>query len=183
MKGNSTLYNEGSLVLAKSEPKISLRQHIDDCLHIYCQLKELLPSITVCYGIEFWEKLRISIVLHDTGKSHIEFQKYLLDQKNKWYHQRHELFSVYFAQNSSSKDLLKRGGLLAILGHHKSLIELYDFIDKNYTKDDWDLEDEGLNYDNECKKMDSSFVWKLIKQYGIEQKTNCAIDLKSLVSR
>lgn len=144
MKGNSTLYNEGSLVLAKSEPKISLRQHIDDCLHIYCQLKELLPSITVCYGIEFWEKLRISIVLHDTGKSHIEFQKYLLDQKNKWYHQRHELFSVYFAQNSSSKDLLKRGGLLAILGHHKSLIELYDFIDKNYTKDDWDLEDVSI---------------------------------------
>lgn len=181
MKENSTLSNEGSLVLAKSEPKISLRQHIDDCLHIYCQLKELLPSITVCYGIEFWEKLRISIVLHDTGKSHIEFQKYLLDQKNKWYHQRHELFSVYFAQNSSSKDLLKRGGLLAILGHHKSLIELYDFIDKNYTKDDWDLEEEGLDYDNECKKMDSSFVWKLIKQYGIEQKTDCSIDLKLII--
>lgn len=70
------------MVLAKSEPKISLEQHIDDCLHICCQLREALPDITVRYGMEFWKALRTAIILHDTGKSHVEFQKYLLGKNN-----------------------------------------------------------------------------------------------------
>lgn len=169
------------MVLAKSEPKISLEQHIDDCLHICCQLKEALPDITVRYGMEFWKALRTAIILHDTGKSHVEFQKYLLGKNNEWYHQRHEMFSVYFAQISDSRDILGSGGLLAILGHHKSLKDLYDFIDKNYTKDEWCLEDDGLDYNDECKKLNSPFVWNLMKQYDIEQKTHCPIDLKKII--
>ena len=106
METNKTINNAKSLVLAKSEPKISLEQHIDDCLHICCQLKEALPDITVRYGMEFWKALRTAIILHDTGKSHVEFQKYLLGKNNEWYHQRHEMFSVYFAQNSDSRDIL-----------------------------------------------------------------------------
>ena len=175
--------NEKSLVLAKSEPKITLRQHIDDCLNIYCQLKHSLPNISVHYGKEFWERLRVSIILHDTGKSHYEFQKYLLGKKNEWYHQRHELFSIYFALNSDSKTNLGDSGVLAILGHHKSLCELYDFIEKNYSKDDWDLDDDGLNYTKECNKLNSSVVWNLLKQYGIVKKSDGNIDLLSIIKK
>lgn len=175
--------NEESLVLAKSEPKITLRQHIDDCLNIYCQLKQLLPNIYVRYGNEFWERLRVSIILHDTGKSHCEFQKYLLGKKNEWFHQRHELFSLYFALNSNSKVILSDSGILSILGHHKSLYELYDFVEKNYTKDDWDLDDDGLDYTKECNKLNSSVVWNLLKQYGIVKKSDNNIDLIPIIKK
>ena len=182
MKKYEFINREVSSVLAKSEPKTTLRQHIDDGLNIYTQFQEILPRISVKYDVTFWKVLRASVILHDTGKSHIEFQKLLMGKNNKWYHQRHELFSVYFALNSDCADVLGTSGLLAILGHHKSLDELYDFIDKNYSKDkEWDFDDDGLDYNDECKKLEKDTVWSLLKQYGINRGTNCHIDLKSII--
>lgn len=180
MKQHEIIKKEGASVLAKSDPKITLGEHINDCLNIYYQLKEVLPSISVRYGVDFWKKLRAAIILHDTGKSHSEFQKYLRGKKNTWYHQRHELFSIYFALNSDHNDILGKNGVLAILGHHRTLLELYDFIDNNYTKDDWDLEEDGLDYKAECEKLNPFIVWDLLKQYGIGEKTNYNIDIKSI---
>lgn len=182
MTQNEILNREESSVLAKSEPKTTLRQHIDDCLNIYAQIQEMFPCIPAHYCVSFWKVLRASVILHDTGKSHVEFQKLLMGKSNKWYHQRHELFSVFFALNSDYADILGDCGLLAILGHHKSLDELYDFVDKNYTKDvGWDLDDDGLDYNDECKKLEKGVVWSLLKKYGIKQRTDCPIDLKSII--
>lgn len=172
-----------SSVLAKSEPETTLRQHIDDCLNIYCQLKRELPNIPVDDCMTFWEKLKVSIILHDTGKAHGEFQKYLLGKKNKWYHQRHELFSLFFALNSDSNELLGQNGTLAILGHHKSLSDLYDFVDKNYTEDDREIDDDGLDYDDECKKLDYDAICDLMQQYGLMLKENSNIDLMSMIKK
>ena len=107
MKKYEFINREVSSVLAKSEPKTTLRQHIDDGLNIYTQFQEILPRISVKYDVTFWTVLRASVILHDTGKSHIEFQKLLMGKNNKWYHQRHELFSVYFALNSDCADVLR----------------------------------------------------------------------------
>ena len=93
------------------------------------------------------------------------------------------MFSIYFALNSDSKTNLGDSGVLAILGHHKSLCELYDFIEKNYSKDDWDLDDDGLNYTKECNKLNSSVVWNLLKQYGIVKKSDGNIDLLSIIKK
>lgn len=173
--------NRWSSVLAKSEPKTTLRQHIDDCLNILCQLKEVLPNIPIDESNAFWKSLRLSIILHDTGKAHVEFQRYLLGKPNKWYHQRHELFSLYFALNSDCQEQLCSSGVLAILGHHKSLSDLYDFIDKNYSENEWFIDDEGLTYDDECQKLNPCMVWNLMEFYGISQKTNRCIALKPIL--
>ena len=73
-----------TLVLAKSEPEISLRQHIDDCLHIMEQLKNCVPDVPVGHKQAFWKILSEAIVFHDMGKVHPEFQKLLHKQPEHW---------------------------------------------------------------------------------------------------
>lgn len=172
-----------SSVLAKSEPETTLKQHIDDCLNIYCQLKRELPNIPVNNRIAFWKKLKVSIILHDTGKAHREFQKYLLGKNNEWYFQRHELFSLFFALNSDCKELLGQNGILAILGHHKSLLDLFHFANKNYIEDDSEIDDNGLNYDDECKKLNFDAICDLMQQYGITLKENGSVDMMSMIKK
>jgi CRISPR-associated endonuclease/helicase Cas3 len=82
-------------ILAKSEPQLTLQEHIEDCLKIHSFLKEQFADITKLPNIpsEFWEYVRISMIFHDLGKSHKEFQKLLRGEESKWKKQRHELFS------------------------------------------------------------------------------------------
>ena len=60
-------------VLAKSEPQVSLKQHIDDCLIIYEQLVKCFPNLPLMDHKVFWKIVHDSIIFHDTGKSHSEF--------------------------------------------------------------------------------------------------------------
>ena len=91
-------------ILAKSEPRITLREHIDDCLIIWSNLQNCFPSVMriPSVTIDFWETLRLCIIFHDLGKAHSEFQKVLRGEKNNtWNRQRHELFSLPFSSYSS----------------------------------------------------------------------------------
>ena len=124
-------------LLAKSTPQILLKEHIDDGIRIWRQLQNAFPKIKNITSIDFWKLLYISIVFHDLGKGHSEFQKILRnDKNNNWFGQRHELFSVPFVSllnlNRNDDLMVKR----IITGHHKSYSQLLrDYISPNYPRD------------------------------------------------
>ena len=155
-------------LLAKSKPEVSLKQHIDDCLNIFNQLKPILLKI----GNEYNDFLRIlyaCVVFHDFGKSHIEFQKLLRGQDNKWYHQRHELFSVSFINSLEITDSQKSLIEFIVAGHHKQLSYLKDFITDNYVEYDKELDgliENGLDYNKECEKLIFPDSKKILEEYG-----------------
>ena len=157
-------------LLAKSKPKVSLKQHVEDCLNIYKQLKLIFPKIGDFY-YDFWTVLYACVVFHDIGKSHTEFQKLLRGEINHWYHQRHELFSVSFVNSSKFSDSQKLLVEFVIAGHHKEISYLKDFITDNYTEADEELNgliDDGLDYDTECGKLVFTPSQKILEEYGFE---------------
>lgn len=181
---NNNLTESDFRVLAKSNPEISLKQHIDDCLHIWMQLKTCIPNLPVPNKDQFWQLLKTSIIFHDTGKSHCEFQKLLKSQSNKWNHQRHELFSLYFINQlnipKEEKELIQ----FAILGHHQSLSDLFSFADKNYRleHDDFDLEtDNEISFDEECNKLDITAISQITKSYGWDYKLYQSLPIYTLI--
>jgi len=105
-------------LLAKSNPQTTLRQHIEDGLDILNILKSIFPYVSKrIKGFDFWEIIRLSIIFHDLGKGHLEFQKMLQGKSNSWIHQRHELFSLPFVKGLDLEFQKKIYWIVA--GHHK----------------------------------------------------------------
>lgn len=177
----NSIKNDSDLLLAKSKPQVTLKQHIEDCLQICRQLKVCVPNLPVDDNQHFWNLVEKSVVLHDTGKSHIEFQKLLRKQKDKWNEQRHELFSLFFTYNYNLNDSDKDLVSFIIAGHHKSLTELSEFIERNYTEDDWD--EDGLDYNKECSHLQVEVVSNILKYYNILLISNKVPDIKSLIHK
>ncbi len=172
-------------VLAKSKPPISLKQHTDECLYVYKSLKKAFERLPIADTEHFWILIRFSIIFHDIGKIHPEFQKILLGKRAAWYHQRHELFSVPFIDklllDENDKLLLE----LVVAGHHKDFKSLLDFIQGSY-KNGSDLfsfsEDGKLEWIEELSKLDLEFVRSFLNNYKIQIEpkplTDSIIDLK-----
>ncbi|MGN6531604.1 MAG: CRISPR-associated endonuclease Cas3'', partial [Ginsengibacter sp.] len=122
-------------LLAKSEPKISLKEHIEDCLRILEYLKICFPKVKgIVPEIDFWNVVRISVIMHDLGKAHSEFTKVLLAEKNNWNKQRHELFSLPFIEGLNTDDTTKQLIRLAVAGHHRDYARLNkDYISNTYS--------------------------------------------------
>ena len=102
-------------VLAKSKPEISLEDHIVDCLHVAEQFPVCFPLMPLKEHKEFWKLLSYSVIFHDTGKAHQEFQRILYGISNdhgRWYNQRHELFSLYFVYQANLYPDLKEKNCL-----------------------------------------------------------------------
>lgn len=156
--------------MAKSEPPISLRQHIDECLQIYESLRKAFGRLPLNDTDRFWRLLRLGIIFHDLGKSHSEFQKILLGKHGNWYHQRHELFSVPFINQLDLPEEDKMLVKLIIAGHHKDFNFLFDFIQHSY-KNGEDIfsfsEDGKLEWDEETGKLNTAFIKSFIKSYGV----------------
>ena len=159
-------------ILAKSNPPSSLRSHINDALEISEVLKKLFPRIAEIINAEnFWRLLKVSIIFHDLGKSHLEFQKVLLGKRNQWNFQRHELFSLPFVEsiNIRDKDLI----YYVVAGHHKhysKLIEILNRYGDDY--DDFGLDLSGIaeipSFEDEFKKnIPDTKVLSLLKDFGI----------------
>lgn len=113
-------------ILAKSEPQLTLKQHVDDCLLIWEILQTNFPQISkLQLSYDFWRVLRLAIVCHDLGKGHVDFQKVLRSESNQWRKQRHELFSLPFIEGLEEdkriRDLLR----LVVAGHHKDYEQLW----------------------------------------------------------
>ena len=170
-------------VLAKSEPPISLPQHIKDCLVIMDCLQKSFPQIPFSKNVEFWNLLKFCIVFHDLGKAHKEFQKVLLGKANKWHYQRHELFSLPFIESldlpTPQKDLIK----LVVAGHHKSFEILYsEYIERQYEEKKEDSF-SSIFGDGEDRTFETAFeenisveaVKKILNPYGI-----CLTEVKGL---
>lgn len=170
----------GKLILAKSKPAVSLMEHIDDCLNICRQLSIVVPNLPFVDKTVFWKIIEDSIVMHDTGKAHVEFQKLLMGKSNQWYHQRHELFSFFLIFNSDISSEEKKDVFLAVIGHHKSLSEIIDFVKRNYVSDD-DWDEGGLSYENECDKLNLNEIEKIVKQYNINIHTREIPDLINIL--
>jgi CRISPR-associated endonuclease/helicase Cas3 len=168
-----------SRVLAKSDPEITLKQHIDDCLIIWKQLQQCVPNLPIDNHELFWQMLRTCIIFHDMGKAHNEFQKLLRNMRNEWYGQRHELFSLYFINESNLNEYQKEIVSFSILGHHKDLPTLFDLAYTNYRNDD-DSE-SSLSFNNECKKIDKNAILHIAEEYGYSFKPQKEFDIYRLL--
>lgn len=120
-------------LLAKSDPQITLRQHITDGLRIWECLKICFPKTPeLADAPDFWDWLRLCVVLHDSGKGHAEFQKVLAKQTDNWNRQRHELFSLSFVEAClEGHPALEQIGRV-VAGHHKTMSFLQDHIKTEY---------------------------------------------------
>lgn len=183
MTTNSLNSNEFR-VLAKSKPEVLLKCHIEDCMDILHHLKSHIPNLPLEKPELFWKLLRTSVIFHDMGKSHPEFQKMLTNKKNKWYNQRHELYSLYFINSLDLSPQEKKLVFFAVSGHHKDLSELFSFVDNNYSHrdDEWALDgDDELDFDKECEKMDIDEVWALANLHGFKKKNDNSINIHSTI--
>lgn len=177
----SKIMKEDFEVLAKSEPETSLKQHIDDCLSILGRLKRCFPNIPLQNKCEFWKLLRLSLVFHDTGKSHKEFQKLLYGYRNNWKKQRHELFSLNYIYQSNLSEEWKTLLQYAVIGHHKSIEEIQVFVSHNYVvAEDWFSFDQE-SFDSECNLLLKDETWKILREYGLDAETLAIIDINQLV--
>ena len=162
-----------SEVLAKSEPPISLKQHINECLVVYESLKKAFERLPIFNSRHFWEIVRLCIIFHDLGKSHAEFQKMLIGKPDEWYRQRHELFSVPFIDLLDLKDKDKWLLKMIVAGHHKDFKSLFDSILHSYKFEDdhFSLSQAGkLDWDEEVQKLDTSYIQSILKEFGITIK-------------
>jgi CRISPR-associated endonuclease/helicase Cas3 len=130
-------------ILAKSEPPITLRQHIEDGLSVRSCLEHCFPAAPSCAGNNrFWRLLWLSVVMHDLGKAHAEFQKVLRSAANNWKSQRHELFSLPFAKQLDLSESDKQLVLRVVACHHKPYAWLRSFIEVNYAEGTSEFERE-----------------------------------------
>jgi CRISPR-associated endonuclease/helicase Cas3 len=155
-------------LLAKSEPRISLKEHIDDCLVILKYLKICFPKAKeIVQDIDFWNIVRVAVIMHDLGKAHAEFTKVLQSLKNDWNRQRHELFSLPFIDGLDTDDSTKQLIRLAVAGHHRDFERLNkDYISNTYSNGNIDDEfgDDGLvSYEDEFKKVNVAVVISLLE--------------------
>lgn len=136
-------------LLAKSDPQITLLEHILDCLHIREMLVRQFPNVPGLFhsSMDFWELLRLAVIFHDLGKAHREFQKILAGNKNnEWEGQRHELFSLPFLEALDLPEKEKQLLRMAVAAHHKNLEKLsVEYISDAYLEPE--DEDEGNKFD------------------------------------
>ncbi len=162
-------------VLAKSEPPISLKQHIDECLVVYEPLQKAFQRLPVVNTNRFWELVRLGIIFHDLGKSHSEFQKMLAGKRANWCHQRHELFSTPFVDFLDLPEEEKQMLKLIVAGHHKDYKFLFDHIQQGYKRGEDFFsygEDGKLDWDEEIKNINNKYIVFFLEGYNVHIKEN-----------
>lgn len=180
---NSDSSNTKRQVLAKSEPAVTLSQHISDCLSIVKYLQLCFPNIPVEDKEMFWKTLGIAMVLHDSGKCHKEFQKLLYGLKNDWHNRRHEVFSMYFVENSDLDDDIKKLVGFVVIGHHKSLQDIRLRLNSDYQKSDYNPFVQNSSFSEDCDCLQKNKTWKILDYFGVVKQSDEIPDIVSLAQR
>lgn len=159
--------------LAKSNPPQTIKEHIEEALEIKEKLKKAFPRIeNLASAKNFWDILTTSIIFHDIGKAHNEFQNLLRGKKHRWNNQRHELFALPFIEslNLSEKWLV----YLTVAGHHKDFdtlirkIESYGSDGDNFELDLGGTE-EIISFEKEFEtNIPVEIVSELLKKFGYQ---------------
>ncbi|WP_080055559.1 CRISPR-associated helicase/endonuclease Cas3 [Spirosoma aerolatum] len=163
-------------ILAKSEPKLTLQEHIDDCLLIWEILQTNFPQISrLRLSYDFWRVLRLAIVCHDLGKGHVDFQKVLRGESNQWRKQRHELFSLPFIEGLDEDKRIKELIRLVVAGHHKDYEQLWlryicDFYQSDGGAFGLPGADGRLEYEDEFRRnvRDKLLIKLADNEYGVK---------------
>ena len=109
-----------SLLLAKSAPRETLREHTENCLAVYESLRERMPFLAeIAKEPDFFDHLFYTVALHDFGKAATGFQRYLTDG-TRWNY-RHEILSAGFVVGLQLSREARQAIGLAILTHHKDV--------------------------------------------------------------
>ena len=114
-----------STLLAKSNPRETLREHTENCLAVYNSLRERMPFLAdVAQEPDFFSHLFYAVALHDFGKAATGFQQQLTDD-TRWPY-RHEILSAGFVVSLQFPQAAKQAIGLSILTHHKDIETLVD---------------------------------------------------------
>lgn len=161
---------EGKVILAKSNPLVTLDEHIEDCMLVMQLLKKSLPYIgnITNYKKRIWRNLFIAIFFHDVGKATEGFQKMLITGKR--YKFRHERLSGAFFDKVFIGDMTqeeKTGILRAILTHHKVCEELKDILNSESYREDLSFifeSEDVVGFNTEWEKMQFDKLDKFLKK-------------------
>lgn len=171
-------------ILAKSKPRYTLKKHIDDALAVSKRLHHVFGKLNnVSDEQEFWKDLKYSIIFHDIGKAHGEFQKVLEGGRNSWNFQRHELFSLPFVASSTE---YSESIYFTVAGHHKPMDKLGEIIGGYDTSNPFGLNIEGTignnSFEGEFTKVLASKATELLETYGIKLQHITVPKLEELAS-
>jgi len=147
-------------ILAKSNPEITLLQHIKDCLSVFpkvLQWKDLLiDSMAKQYGIDrgaLVSRLFLTVAFHDIAKATNAFQAKVRDEKFDGY-ESHALSSISFLYTVikrqpiiSFKDVPYYPELMSIATHHSKLSQKsFEEYDSRSLRNEYASEDFFVNY-------------------------------------
>ncbi|MBT9145789.1 MAG: CRISPR-associated endonuclease/helicase Cas3 [candidate division WS2 bacterium] len=102
----------------------TLLEHTENALNVFRSMRRSYTNAPEMCGVEhFWEHLFYSIFLHDFGKGAVGFQN-IFEKGEKWSY-RHEILSAGFVSSLDYSDSLYKDAIgLAIITHHKDVLEL-----------------------------------------------------------
>lgn len=114
------------MLLAKSDPPRSLKDHADDVVRAAQRLRAIWPFLPPA--------LERAALFHDFGKAASGFQEMLQPDGPKWEF-RHEVLSAEIFRNLHDlNDLQVRAAYLALLTHHKNLGESEGRVSKAFMR-------------------------------------------------
>lgn len=136
------------LVLAKSDPQETLREHTENCLKVLASMREALPHLPeICGRQTLWRDLFLALYLHDLGKAATGFQL-MLTENVRWGY-RHEILSAGFVPmlNSMVDETSLKAIQLAVITHHRTSSELsgaskkrgFNSVASREAKEEWAL--------------------------------------------
>ena len=114
----SSISTSGQELMAKSDGKTTLFDHLRDCAKVASGVADGAP-----FDRDYREKLKKDLlfcaIVHDVGKSASGFQEVMYGSKRNWSGKRHEILSTAFAATFPN---VKEEQLFAVLTHHRSIL-------------------------------------------------------------
>ena len=118
MKITSSISTSGQELMAKSDGKTTLFDHLLDCANVASSIADSAP-----FDREYREELKNDLLLcalvHDVGKSASGFQDVMYRRVKNWGGRRHEVLSAAFAATFHG---VKEEQLFAVLTHHRNIL-------------------------------------------------------------